>query len=82
MKVPACRVALPQLDQRICQRTSVLVDNPAGDDDALAEWLTGVMAREIVVGLADRQMSEQRRREVREPARQLDHRLRRRAAHG
>ena len=42
------RVGLPDLDQRLGHRPAVLVQHPACDDDALAERLAGMLAREVV----------------------------------
>ena len=45
---PGC-VGLPHLDERASQRASVLVDDASVDEDALAERLPLVLAREVVV---------------------------------
>ena len=44
-------VGLPDLDQRLRRRVrSVLVEDAAFDEDALAEGLAGVLPREVTVG--------------------------------
>src|SRR5215470_4838548 len=47
-------VALPQLDERVGNRAGIFVHNPAGDDDAFADRLPRVLAREVIIRFADR----------------------------
>src|SRR5262249_51637330 len=74
-------VALPELNQGARDRAAVLVQDPPGDDDPLAERLAGVLTRQVVVGFADRAVAEQRAGELGDGVRQLDERQRRGAAH-
>ena len=46
------RVRLPDFDEGVGHRPAVLVDDAPGDDDALADRLARVLAREIGVVLA------------------------------
>ena len=62
--VSAGRIALPQLDQRVRHGPAVLVEHAARDDDALAQRLAGVLPREVVVDLADRQVAVDGRGEI------------------
>ena len=56
-------------------RPAILVDDPARDDDAFPERLAGVLARQIIVGLAKRQIPVHRRCQIAEVLRQPDERL-------
>ena len=49
VRVPAGGIGLPDLDQRLGDRPAVLVENPAGDDDAFAERLAGVLPGQVVI---------------------------------
>jgi hypothetical protein len=60
--IAAGRIGLPDLDEGVWHGTSVLVEDAAGHDDALPLRLARVLPGEIVVGLADRQISIDRRR--------------------
>ena len=53
MMVAAGGIALPQLDERMRDGASAFVEHATGDDDALTDGLAGMLAREIVIGLAD-----------------------------
>ncbi len=57
VRVAARGVRLPDLDQLPAQRLAVLTEHAAADDDPLAERLTGVLPREIVVERADRRLA-------------------------
>ena len=65
--------------RRMRHRPAILVDDLARDDDAFAERFARVLARQIVVGLAERKIPVHRCGEVAEVLRQPDERLRRRA---
>jgi hypothetical protein len=47
VRVPARRVGLPNLDQRAGDRVPVAIEQPAGDDDSLAERLARVLGRPV-----------------------------------
>ena len=66
MDVAAGGVRLPDLDQRVRDRPAVLVDDAADDDDALAERLAGMLAREVAVVLAHALMAVDRAGELRQ----------------
>src|SRR6266852_3666241 len=51
MQIAACGIRLPDLDQGVRYRTSVVIQYLAGDDDALALRLSRMLAREGIVGL-------------------------------
>ncbi len=51
------RIRLPQFNQRARNRTAVAVQHAPGHDNALAQWLTRMLTREIVVRLADLSVS-------------------------
>jgi hypothetical protein len=48
------RVRLPDLDERLRDRTPVLVEDATMQDDSLADRLAGVLARQVCVGFAER----------------------------
>ena len=77
--VAARGVRLPDLDQLATQRAAVGAEHAAADDDPLAERLALVLAGEVVVELAERQVAEDGARELRERVRKDDERLLRRA---
>ena len=60
-------------------RAAVLVEHAAADDDALADRLALVLAREVVVGRLDVVVAEHRPGDLRERLRRQDQRLRRAA---
>ena len=62
VQVAAGGVGLPDLDQRVADRPAVARRARGRDDDALAERLAGVLAREIVVAAAERSLAEDRAR--------------------
>jgi hypothetical protein len=72
--VAARSVGLPQLDQRVSHGAPVTVEHPAVQDDPLAERLVGVLAREVVVELADQLVAEHGTRDLRQRVRQRDQR--------
>ena len=49
VRVAAGRVALPDLDERVAHGPAVRLEHAAVDDDALAERLARVLAREVGV---------------------------------
>ena len=51
-------IRLPDLDQLAAHRLAVDPEHAAADDDPLAEGLTGVLPREVVVELADLPITE------------------------
>src|SRR5205823_5857814 len=53
VRVPARRVRLPDLDERVRDRPAGVVEDAPGDDDPLAERLSVVMAGEVAVELVD-----------------------------
>ena len=52
--IAAAGVRLPDFDERVGDAAAVFIDHAAMHDDALAERLTRVLAREIAVGFAHR----------------------------
>lgn len=58
VRVAARRVGLPYLDELAADRTPVAVEEPAGDGDALADRLPGVLPGEVVVDLGDVPLAE------------------------
>src|SRR5437773_1553947 len=52
--VPACRVRLPHLDQRVPDRGAVLVHHAARQDDPLPQWLSLVLACQVGIVRAHR----------------------------
>ena len=58
--VAACGVGLPDFDERVRQRLSVFIDDAAGDDDALAERLGGMLLGEIEGFYVDEVVAEDR----------------------
>src|ERR1035438_3833640 len=78
--VTASRVSLPNLDQRVGNGTAVVIQYPASDDDALALRLSCMLAREIMIGLANRARAKNGPAGFRERVRQENQRFRRRSA--
>src|SRR5262245_15805009 len=60
MGVAAAGVGLPDFDERIGHTAAILVDHAAVHDDALAERITRMLARQVAVALADGFMSVNR----------------------
>ena len=52
VNVAPAGIGLPYLDQRVRHAAAVLVKHMAVHDDALAERLAGVLARQVIVALA------------------------------
>ncbi len=52
VRVAPGRIGLPDLDQRLRHRPSILVEHAPFDDDALAERLAGVLPRQVAVGMS------------------------------
>ena len=52
--VASRRIRLPDLDQRLRHRASIVVEDPSLDDDALAKGLAGVLPGEVGVGMSIR----------------------------
>src|SRR6202035_1467205 len=65
VKVAAGRIGLPDLHGSVPQRAPIAVEHPSADDDPLADWFAGVLARQIMVQLGDRPR-KQRCREIME----------------
>src|SRR6185312_16010587 len=72
--VASARIGLPDLDQRASDRPPVLVEDPPGDGDPLADRLARMLPRQVVVELADRVLAEDRPVERVELLRQRDER--------
>ena len=77
--VAAGGVGLPDLDQRVRHRPAVLVEHAAGDDDALAERLAGMLAGQVGVARPHALVAVDRAGQLRQRVRQDDQRLLRRA---
>ena len=73
--VPAGRVGLPDLDQRVRHRTAAGVAHLAEDDDPLPLWLPRVLRGEVGVLYRDQVVAEQRPGHLGEPVRQQNERL-------
>src|SRR6185295_8021180 len=79
MRVAAGGVRLPDLDQGVGHGAAVLVEHAAGDDDALADRIALVLARQIAVRWLDVAMAENRPGDLRECLRRQNQRLSRAA---
>src|SRR5574341_400876 len=77
VRVAARGVRLPDLDQRVRHGLAALVEHAAADDDALAERIALVLAREVVVGRLHIAVAEYRAGDLGERLRHDDERLRR-----
>ncbi len=73
--VAAGGVRLPDLDQLATQRLAVRAQDAAADDDPLAEGLTIVLPRQVVVELPDLPVAEDRAGLLGERMRDDDERL-------
>src|SRR5205823_5445540 len=82
MRVAAGGVRLPDLDERAPDRVAAVVHDAAGDDDALAQGLARVPAREVGIELLDRAFAEGRTGRLRERVREDQQRLLRAAQDG
>src|SRR3984893_1103861 len=60
VEVAPGRVALPDLHQGVSYRKSIVVDHPARYRNTLSDRLTSMLSSEIVVGLADLIVPEER----------------------
>jgi hypothetical protein len=80
--VPARRVGLPDLHQRVRHRAAVGVAHLAEDDDPLALRLPRVLGREVRVLHGDELVAEQRAGHLGEPVREEHQRLLRVAQRG
>ena len=79
--VAAAGVRLPDFDERIGNRTLVLIVHVAVHDDAFAERLTFVLLGEVVVAFLHRVVAVNRSGQFRQCLRHENQRLRRRALH-
>ena len=77
--VAARSVRLPDLDELAAQWLSIRVRDTTGDDDALAERLSVVLQRKVVVELAEHRVAVGGARELGKRMRQDHERLLRRA---
>src|SRR5579883_215440 len=75
-KIASCGIALPKLHERSSHRPSVFIKHAPGNNNALSNGLTGVLAREVVIGFADGIVSVERPRQLRHRVRNLNERLR------
>src|SRR5665213_4351862 len=73
--IPTRRVRLPHLDQGVADRTTALVEDTAGDDDALTLRLTLVLSGEVVVEWSHAPLPEERTGDLRQLSRQQAERL-------
>ena len=64
MAVAARGVGLPQLDERPGDRSTAGVEQPAGDDDPLADRFAVGTDRQVGVGVGDGALAEQRAAEL------------------
>src|SRR5580704_4470020 len=76
MRVAACGVRLPDFDERMRKRAAVFVDDAAGDDDAFAERLAGVLLREVECLYVHEFVAENWAGDFGERVRQMHERLR------
>ncbi len=76
------RVRLPDLDERVPHRPAVALEHAAVHDDPLALRLVRMLAREIVIELADPSLAQQRPRRLRQRSRQRHERAGGRAQDG
>src|SRR5215471_2633867 len=82
MPVPAGSIRLPEFYESPRNRTAVVVEHPAGDDDPLSQRLPRMLAGEVVLALRDIAVAIHRAGDFRESVRQENQRLARRAPHG
>lgn len=78
VQIAARGVGLPDFDERVAHRAAVFVDDAAADDDAFSERMTGVLAGQIVVGVLDDRMAENRAGDFGKRTRHKNWRMRRR----
>src|SRR5438128_12462780 len=74
VEVAAGGVRLPDLHDRVPQRSSVAVEHAAGDDDPLADRLAGMLAGQVMIELGDGPR-KQGRGEIVESLGEIDQRL-------
>src|SRR5207249_4191400 len=67
VQVAPGRIALPELDQRLRNRPAIAVEQPPGEDDALAQRLPFARAGEIDEGGTSPTRGEARAGDLREP---------------
>src|SRR5262245_25464182 len=77
--IPAGRIALPDLDKAIGHRPPTLVEHTPLDDDALAQWLAGVLLGEVCLLRHYIVVAIDRPRDLRQRLRDEDQRPLRRA---
>src|SRR5687767_7743112 len=53
VRIPPRGVGLPDFDQRVAYRASVLVEHAPGDEHALPQRSAGMLARQIAIGCID-----------------------------
>src|ERR1700730_13559227 len=75
VEVPPRRVALPDLDQGIPHRNSIVIEHATRHGDTLADRLTSMLTSEVAVGLADLIVAEQGPGYLRQRVRKHDERL-------
>lgn len=73
-------VSLPDLNQSVWNGASVVVKDPAANDNALSQGLAPVLARQVVVGFGDAGVPIDRSSDFAECVRQEDERLCRRSS--
>src|SRR5262245_24591051 len=76
VQITAGCVGLPELYESPPYRTPIFIEHAASDDDSLPLRFSLALAREVVVCLADRIVTEQRPGHLRERMRERDQRLR------
>src|ERR1700733_4915233 len=69
-------IALPDFDERMAHRLSIFIDDSAAYDDALSQWLPGVLLRQIERFHIDALASEHRPGDFRKRLRDCDQRFR------
>ena len=74
VSVPARRIRLPNLDERVWDRASVAVENTSADNDAFTERLTRMLNGQIVIFFSDLFMSIDWTRNLRQGVRQHNQR--------
>src|SRR6185369_7239991 len=75
MRVASGGIRLPDLDERMRGGFSVLVEHASADDDALADRLALVLARQVVIARLEVVVAEDRAGQLRERLRRDDERL-------
>ena len=47
VQITSCGIGLPDFDQRFANRTTIFIQHLPADNNALAEWLTLALSRQI-----------------------------------